>query len=181
MLRVRLVVLLFVTAFSPLKAQKFICNNLYLSPSITVGYTFGAKVCYGADLDFGYTAKDRYNAVYRTGLSVSHYWVIVKNHTAAITTASLMFQKDFVDLKGGVGRLHSEWGYQNRNKSTCYGFSYDLSLALPERNNNSWLGVKHFVYKPGTWPFFEIPYTSFYLKYKYDLAAPEKPKTDVRN
>ncbi len=181
MLRVRLAILLFVTAFSSLKAQRFICNNLYFSPSVIIGYTFGAKISYGVELDFGYCNKDRFGSMYRTGFSLSQYWVIVKNHTAAITTANIMFQKDFVDIKGGIGRLHSEWGYQNRNKSTCYGFSYDASLRLPDNMNNSWIGIRHFVYEPGTWPFFEIPYTTVFLKYKYNLAAKEFSPRDISN
>jgi len=174
MLRVLLGSVLLAAAFSSLKAQNFVRDHLFLSPSITIGYTFGAKVCYGAEFDLGYHTGTTHTSQYRAGLSFSHYWVIVKNHTAAITTANLMFQKDLIDLKGGIGRLHSEWGYQNRNKSTCYGFSYDLSLRLPDKNNNSWFGVRHFIYKPGTWPFFEIPYTSVFLKYKYELIKPKR-------
>lgn len=159
-------------------AQSFIKEHLFLSPSITIGYTFGARVNYGADLDFGYQATDRNGSVYRAGFSVSQYFVEAKHHTARIATVNLMFRKDFTDLKAGIGRIRNKWGYQNRNRSTVYGFSYDLSLRLPENTHDTWFGIRHFVYKPGDWPWFEIPYTSVFVKYKYDLikATPAAPK-----
>lgn len=91
---------------------------------------------------------------------------------ARITTVNVMFRKDFTDLKAGIGRVRNKWGYENRNRSTVYGFSYDLSLRLPDDIHNTWFGIRHFVYKPADWPWFEIPYTSVFLKYKYDLIKP---------
>lgn len=154
------------------EAQSFLRKHIYLAPSITMGYTFGARVSYGADLDLGYSFTDEKGAVYRTGFSFSQYFVEAKHHTARISTASLMFQKDFTDVKVGVGRLCNRWGYESRNKSTAYGFSYDLSLRMPETFHNTWLGLRHFVFRPGDWPWFEIPYTSVYLKYKYNVIKP---------
>lgn len=151
------------------KAQSFVRNHLFLSPSITIGYTFGARVNYGVDVDFGYCTHDRSGSLYRAGLSFSQYFVEAKHHLARIATANVMFQKDFTDLKVGIGRVRNKWGYQNRNRSAVYGFSYDLSLRLPGDAHNTWFGIRHFVYKPGDWPWFEIPYTSVFLKYKYDL------------
>jgi hypothetical protein len=148
-----------------------------LSPSVSIGYTFGARVNYGADLDFGYYTTDKNGAVYRAGLSLSHYLVEARHHVARISTVNVMFQKDFTDLKAGIGRLRNKWGYQNRNVSTVYGFSYDLSLRLPDPAHNTWFGLKHFVYKPADWPWFEIPYTSLFLKYKYDIPAGSEVKS----
>ena len=162
------------------EAQSFLKKQIFLSPSLTIGYTLGARVNYGIDLDFGYTTTDKHGSVYRTGLSVSQYFVEAKHHTARILSANVMFQKDFTDLKAGIARLQNKWGYQNRNTSTTYGFSYDLSLRLPDQAHNSWFGIRHMVCRPADWPWFEIPYTSVYLKFKYELinpavSAPRKP------
>lgn len=150
-------------------SQSLISHHIFISPSLTIGYTLGARVSYGADIDFGYMVKDKTGSVYRTGLSVSHYFVEAKHHTARILSANIMFQKDFTDLKVGIARLRNKWGYNDRNVSTAYGFSYDLSLRLPERAHNSWLGIRHMVYRPSDWPWFEMPYTSVFMKFKYEL------------
>lgn len=175
MLRGLISVVCILFVFSAPKAQSFFAKHFYVSPSATIGYTFGARVNYGVDLDFGYCFTDKNGSVYRTGFSVSQYFVEAKHHAARITTANVMFQKDFTDLKAGIGRLRNKWGYENRNTSTTYGFSYDLSLRLPDNFHNSWIGIRHFVFKPGDWPWFEIPYTSIFMKYKYEII----PQKDI--
>src|ERR1700741_2040169 len=101
MKHVLLVCAIMLSLFS--EAQSFLRKHIYLSPAVTIGYTFGARVSYGADLDLGYSFTDKNGAVYRTGFSVSQYFVEAKHHTARITTANVMFQKDFTDLKIGIG------------------------------------------------------------------------------
>lgn len=172
MLRVGWLVLLLQIGWTSVRAQHFIREHLFLSPSITIGYTFGARVSYGGMLDMGYYAKARDNSVYRMGVSLSHYFVEAKHHTGRLTAASLMLQKNFTDIKVGVGRAVNKWGYQNRNVTKVYGFHYDLSMAIPSKTYNTWLGIRHFIYKPADWPFFEAPYTSVYLKYKYEVIQP---------
>lgn len=158
------------------RAQAFVREHLFLSPSLTVGYTFGARVCYGVDIGVGYKTTDRWGSEYRAGISVSQYFVEAKHHLARVSTASVLFLKDFIDLKAGIGRVRNKWGYQNRNTSAVYGFCYDASLRLPSQIHNTWFGIRHFMYRPGDWPWFEIPYTSLYLKYRYDFPRIQPAK-----
>jgi len=166
------VAIAFMAFVEPIMAQNFVKDHLFLSPSITIGYTFGARVSYGAMLDFGYYQKSKTNNTYRFGLSLCHYFVEAKHHTGRLSSISAMMQKDFTDVKIGIGRAVNKWGYENRNVSKVFGFHYDVSFALPSKTYSTWLGIRHFIYKPGDWLFFEAPYTSVFLKYKYEVIRP---------
>jgi hypothetical protein len=151
-------------------------KNIFCSPGISIGYTFGAKINYGFVFDFGLIDNISKNMNLRYGFSYYQYYVKTKTHTHRLRSFSIMGQTDFADVKIGIGRARNKWGFGNKNKCITRGISYDVSFALPDKYS-PWLGFRHFKYNTAGWAWFLTPYNSIYLKYKYDIIQ----NTDLKN
>src|ERR1051325_9942399 len=111
-----------------LSARSF-TDNLFISPGLTIGYTFGAGINYGYCIDAGLIKPLTNNSNVRYGISFSNYFVKTKKYTHRLRSISVMGQTDFADLKVGLGRARNKWGRANR--CITHGISYDFSIVDP--------------------------------------------------
>ncbi|HWY38384.1 MAG TPA: hypothetical protein VNY73_07475 [Bacteroidia bacterium] len=140
--------------------------GFFITPGVSIGYTFGAKINYGFTLDMGYALKEK-GATYKAGLSLGYYLVKTKHSTHRLRSFNLLAENNFMSVKIGVGRARNPWGYGRRNRCIVHGYNYDVSFTLPGDPYSPWVGIKRFVYKPSQWAWFYQPYTSLYVQEKY--------------
>ncbi|MBL4654796.1 MAG: hypothetical protein JKY33_03125 [Bacteroidia bacterium] len=70
-----LLILLFSINASIILAGSKWTNQLYISPTINIGYTFNAGLNYGIEADFGFFQLDNYPYSMNGGINVSSYWI----------------------------------------------------------------------------------------------------------
>lgn len=155
-----------------IQAQDGRFDKLYVTPAISVGYTFGATFNIGVDLDLSTSITNDFDKVRRAGISASHYFVLSRGgfQPHQISSLSLMFENETLDIKGGYGLLRYRWGRAQVNKWGLGGFSFDISFTN-RTNNVPWFGVKSLFYNQRQWMWFDTPYFSFYAKQKFYLTG----------
>ena len=136
--------------------------NVYVSPRINIGYTFGAGITYGYDIVVGaYTVGD-----FNMGLAFSHYFVNVPKDFHRFKTISLMIDHPMINAKIGAGVISRKWGLKSINKAKVPGVSIDISVGVDEYTA-PWVGVKSFIYNHNRWMYFNYPsYISVYGYFK---------------
>lgn len=165
MIRINNLLIIFLLIISiRISAQTDIFKNKYLSPEITIGYTFNAKINIGLGVDFGF--YDLHNVNIRYGGSLSYNLIKVKDRFHRQTSINLMVQNSFSDFKFGLGRMRNGWGYENRNKCIVWGFVSDLSINYPNYLSPK-IGYRNFIYNKQKWAWFEYQYHSLYTGYEY--------------
>ena len=173
MKKLSLVFLLVIFSFAKASA-----NNFFFSPGISVGYTFGAGTNWGFFFDMGMVNQILEEDI-KYGLSFSWYYVSVqstasRHYTHRIRSLScLMAENDFIDLKFGFGRAKNPWGTGNR--CIVQGTMADISFTYPN-SFSPWIGFKTLRYNRADWAWFDKPYNTVYVKYKYDIIQ----NTDLR-
>lgn len=155
-----------------LQAQDGYLEKLYVTPAISVGYTFGATFNIGIDLDLTTSVTKDFDKLRRAGISASHYFVLSRGgfQPHQITTFNLMFENERLDIKSGYGLMKYRWGRAQVNKWGLGAFSIDISFTNRE-NNIPWFGVKSLFYDQRQWMWFDTPYFSFYAKQKFYLTG----------
>jgi|GEM_PF-1463625 len=150
--------------------------GFYFSPGASIGYTFGAGINYGLELDLGlYRFTDKVSSV-NAGISLSSYWVQTKKYTHRLSTLNAMIEGKNFDVKFGWGKAFNKWGYKYHNQCKVGGFNYDLSVTSNQLYA-PWIGMKRFKYSYANWAWFSKPYNSVYVKYKYDVLGNSGFKT----
>ena len=136
--------------------------NVYVSPRINIGYTFGAGINYGFDIVVGaYSIGD-----FNLGLAYSHYFVNVAKDFHRFKTISLVVDHPMINAKFGAGVLSRKWGLRGINKAKVPGISVDVSVGVDEYHA-PWVGVKSFIHNRNRWTFFDYPsYISVYTYFK---------------
>ncbi len=149
--------------------------NVYISPRINLGYTFGAGLNYGFDVVVGAYSTKNFNF----GFAYSHYFVNVPKDFHRFKTMSIMIENSMFNAKFGAGILSRKWGLKKINKAKVPGMSMDISVGIDEYRA-PWLGVKSFLYNKERWMYFQYPsYISVYTYFKtpeievYDQRVPE--------
>ena len=148
--------------------------NVYVSPRINIGYTFGAGINYGFDVVVGAYSIGNFNF----GLAYSHYFVNVPKDFHRFKTISLMIENSLFNIKFGAGMVSRKWGLRNVNTAKVPGMSIDISVGIDEYHA-PWFGVKSFMHNKERWMFFNYPsYISAYTYFKtpeieiYDQREP---------
>ncbi len=155
-----LVLFVLVTELSAQDAQNG--PNVYISPRINIGYTFGAGINYGYDIVVGAYSLGDFNF----GLAFSHYFVNVPKDFHRFKTISIMIDHPMINAKLGAGVLSRKWGLRNVNKAKVPGISVDVSVGFDEYHA-PWVGVKSFIHNRNRWTFFDYPsYISVYTYFK---------------
>ena len=161
----RFLILISILSFGiSIKSQDLFKQKTYLSPEVSIGYTFGAKVNVGFGLDFGFI--DNHNENLRYGLSLNYNLIRVRDRFHRQILLNVMLQNEFIDLKFGAGRLRNGWGYENRNKCIVYGLAGDISFNYPSIYSPK-IGYRGFLYNKRQWAWFEHQYNSIYIGYEY--------------
>ncbi len=148
--------------------------NVYISPRINIGYTFGAGLTYGYDVVVGGYSTENFDL----GLAFSHYFVNVPKDIHRFKVISLVIENSMINAKIGAGMVSRKWGLRNVNKTKVSGISIDISAGVDEYHA-PWVGVKSFIQNRKRWTFFDYPsYISVYTYFKtpeieiYDQRAP---------
>lgn len=147
-------------------------KTYFISPGIKLGYTFKAGISYGATLDIG--VHDRSNSIVdnlKYGISLNYTFIKVKKYTHRLRSINLMAQNDFATLKLGLGKVKNPWGFGKRNKCRVPGINMDINFAFPNKYS-PWIGFSLFKYKNADWAWFNKPYQTLYINYKYDVMSP---------
>mgnify|MGYP000627925773 CR=1 FL=1 len=174
-LRLVYLFLLLSAPFSKSEAFEIFKKDFYISPSVSIGYTFHAKINYGFCIDFGLMNKNLDSKTFKYGCSFYQYYVLTDapkqgqrsyNSVHRLRSFSIVGQNDLMNFKIGIGRARNKWGYGKNNRCITHGFSYDASFAVSEKNN-IWLGLRQFRYPSRDWLWFDHPYTSIYSKYLF--------------
>lgn len=148
-------------------------NDFYLTPSISLGYTFGAGLYYGLNINFFFKQMQTTNGIdAMTGISLSKYWNIVNSKYGhnidvhRITTLNLVYSLDIIEFKTGFGMAKNPWGYGSNLRCVIYGLSTDLSIKNFSGQFVPDLGIKGFFYPLSKWRWFDLPYISAYGQYE---------------
>ncbi len=141
--------------------------NLYISPFVTIGYTFNSGLNYGIDLTFGLFKIQNYIPETTAGFSVQYYFVNYSESAHKITAFNIIAEnRNFRVGIGGAG-ISKKWGFRNRNMNRAFGTSIDFGITTPSYKT-PWLGFKTFVPKQ-EWELCLNPYyISLYTYLKYE-------------
>ena len=149
---------------STMLAQKDFFKNTYVSPEISVGYTFNARIHIGFGLDLAWYNSE--NPQMRYGFSFSYNLIRVRDRFHRQSALSLMHQTAYSDIKIGIGRMRNGWGFENRNACIVWGLASDVSFNLDHKFSPK-IGYRNFFYPKRKWAWFEHYYHSLYLGYEY--------------
>jgi hypothetical protein len=146
--------------------QEILKSGVFCSPSVSVGYTFGAKFNIGFSIDVGKHFNMETNPAY--GISFSYYLIKMNKGLHKQKSISTLIQNDFAKLKVGVGRMVNGWGYNKVNKCKVNGIATDFSVNTVNFISPS-LGFKSFYYKKRNWSWFNENYHSLYIGVNHNI------------
>lgn len=155
-----------------LQAQSNSFDKIFITPVVSVGYTFGASFNFGIDLDLTTSVTNDPNKLRNAGISLSHYYILMQggSHPHSVSTIQAMFENERMDLKSGYAFLGYKWGLRKVNGGSTGAFSLDVAFTN-RANRLPWLGIKSLVYNQREWAWFDQPYFSPYLKQKFYLTG----------
>ena len=137
-------------------------TNIYFSPRITIGYTFGSGMNYGVDFIVNIYTVNEFNF----GVDYSFYIVNTPTGTHRLKSINLMAENKMLSAKIGAGLVKRVWGLNKINKAKTGGFIIDISATSDPFRTPS-LGVRSFVFRRSKWPFYNQPsYISVYTYYR---------------
>ncbi len=161
--------LLFILAFTffgtSLFAQIFESTkpNLYLSPTITIGYTFRCGWNYGIDLTLGLqrimpSVPEVYSAV-----NMQIFFINYKGDIHRIIDFNIVADSKIAQFGIGMGRIWKRWGYKSVNRDGALGYSLIFNLS-PGDYRYPFFGVKVFV-PTAKWTWSSLPYYFSYYTF----------------
>lgn len=155
-----------------LQAQDGAFQKLYVTPAVSLGFTFGGLFNLGVDLDLTTSVTNDPSKLRNAGISGSYYIILMSGgkRPHQMTTLNLMFENEYMDLKGGYALMRHTWGLRKVNNGSLGAFNLDVSFTN-RSNNIPWLGIKSVVYNQREWIWFDLPYFSPYAKQKFYLTG----------
>ena len=164
--------LLLLTTTTTIQAQDGAFQKLYVTPAISLGFTFGGLFNLGIDLDLTTSVTNDFDKIRNAGISTSYYLVLMRGGKKPhqMMTMNLMFENERMDLKGGYALMNYKWGLRKVNNGSLGGFSMDVSFTNRSQRI-PWIGFKTIVYNQRQWIWFDQPYFSPYTKYKFYLTG----------
>ena len=143
---------------SSLAQEKTKGPNVFVSPRVTLGYTFGSGLNYGFDLFVGLYQFKEINF----GTNFTWYMVNTPDGHHRIKGISLVGDYKYLNVKLGAGAVSRRWGLRNVNKASAPGIMIDVS-ATGDPYKAPWIGVKSFLFKRDRWLLYDKPsYISVY-------------------
>lgn len=148
--------------------QKYFENNFYLSPFITLGYTFGSGVNFGIDITAGIIELKNYYPEISGGISFQYYLVNYEKSMHVIKNITFVAESKYFRLGYGIGVIKKNWGFRDRNISKAYGTGFDWGISAFS-TKVPWIGIKTFIPFNGTWEWCESRnYFSTYTYFKQE-------------
>ncbi|MBN4052126.1 MAG: hypothetical protein COC01_09860 [Bacteroidetes bacterium] len=176
-----LILLFSINASTTLAGSKW-TNQLYISPTISVGYTFNAGLNYGIEADFGLVQLNNYPYSVNGGINVSSYWIKTKFYNHNINTVNLLVENDHFDLKVGYGLASYKWGYNQVGRCETAGYNIDVAITPHSNIMVPYVGFKKFNYFDERWFWPDVNYKSLYIKYKVPFCIDcDDPFKNIRN
>ncbi len=150
--------------------------QIFISPRITLGYTFGSGMNYGLDMVLGLY---RINNL-KLGLDFSYYFANTNQGIHRLKGFAIIGEMDYLSVKLGAGSVSRRWGMKNVNKARTPGIMIDVS-ASADPYKAPWIGLKSFIFKRSKWPFYDQPsYISAYTYFKNADIELYKPNSPVQ-
>jgi len=137
-------------------------KDIYGSPGVTFGYTFGVGFNWGLELDLGLAHFDNEFGIFHSGASLSVSWVKQKRNYHNLITLNLMVESDNYDFKIGYGIVRTA---RNNYIYSTSGLNLDMSFTT-DHAATPWIGYKTFRYNDDLWEWTGKQYNSAYIKYK---------------
>jgi hypothetical protein len=162
-----------------LKAQQAVNGpTVFLSPRITLGYTFGSGLNYGFDAVIGLYKMNEY----KFGINLTYNMVNTDQGHHRIKGLAVVAESDYFCLKLGAGSISRRWGFKNMNKASAPVLLVDVSINIGEANA-PWIGAKSFIFDHERWEFYDHPsYFSAYTYFKSpDIVILEQKITSGSN
>jgi hypothetical protein len=143
--------------------EKLLANQRFLfTPGVTVGYTFGAYFTVGGQLNAGFNFGHRKNRLNVGGISAQYNLVLDYYSWHRITTYSLFYRNNNIDIKMGAGIAFT---LECRDLGLLLEGSYHLKSLEPV---STWVGLRSFL--TGPTKYFDYPhYSSAFARYQYDF------------
>ncbi len=130
--------------------------TIYISPSITIGYTFRCGWNYGFDITLGY--RQIQSGIPTTAMAINSQFYVInyRGETHKITAFNFVVDNTISQFGFGIGRIWKTWGYKNVNKDAALGYSLVFDFGM---NNYKypWIGIKAFV-PTAKWTWSSLPY-----------------------
>ncbi len=140
-----------------LNAQRDITSNIYISPFITIGYTFGSGFNYGFDVTTGVFKLKSDNPEMNAAISLQYYFVNYKGAHHRMFSFNFIAESPYYRIGIGAGDVKRTWGFKRINKSKAFGYTFDFAIST-ESVYTPWLSLKMFALHGGYWEFYDKPY-----------------------
>jgi hypothetical protein len=136
--------------------------EIFVSPRITLGYTFGSGLNYGFDIVLGLYSVDNF----KFGVDFSYYMANTEQGHHSIKGFGIVGEMDYFSVKLGAGSVSRRWGLKNVNKAKAPGLMIDISAGV-DPYRAPWIGFKSFIFNRNKWQFYDQPsYISVYTYFK---------------
>ncbi len=131
-------------------------TNVYLSPRLTVGYTFYSGFNYGVDLTIG-LFRIKSDPEINVCISPQYYFVNYKHNVHNLISFNVVAESDFFRIGGGIGQSITKWGFKRINRNAALGYQIDAAISTTSKYT-PWLQMKAFMLHNGYWEFYGRPY-----------------------
>lgn len=142
-------------------AQQF-TSNLYITPAITIGYTFRCGWNYGIEITIGMQQIENNLPETSWGFLVQHYIINYKSDHHAVTAINFVVDNSISQFGIGLGGVSKSWGYKKVNRDMAIGASIILNIGTGNYRL-PWIGVKTFI-PSDSWTWSSLPY---YISYQF--------------
>jgi hypothetical protein len=136
--------------------------NWYISPSITIGYTFRCGWNYGLDFTFGISNLENTIPVTTLAINAQFYIINYKSEQHRITAFNIVADNNIAQFGAGFGIISKNWGYKKVNKDKAFGISTTFNLGSGDYRI-PWQGIKIFI-PSASWTWSSLPY---YISYQF--------------
>ena len=157
-----ILIIVLLTQVSRAQIANNFTSNIYITPAITIGYTFRCGWNYGIDITIGF--QKVLNALPNTswGLNLQHYIINYHSDRHSITAFNLVIDNSITQFGLGMGAISKTWGYKKVNKDRAFGISTIFNLGTGNFRY-PWLGISTFI-PSDSWTWSSLPY---YISYHF--------------
>ncbi len=139
-----------------------LASNTYISPSVTIGYTFRCGWNYGIDLTLGLSKFQNTLPPTNLAMNLQLYVINYSGEHHNIIAFNIVSDNRYSQFGLGIGAISKKWGYKSVNKDAALG----LSLIMNVNTGNYHIprvGARFFIPSP-KWTWSSLPYyMSFYM------------------
>lgn len=148
--------------------------NIFITPGITIGYTWSAGWNYGINIFTGFFKINSNEPQISGGISFSYYFVNFESQQHIFTTFDAGVYSDYFRILVGAGKVKRNWGLNRRNQTKAYGKHVDFTLSVKDYRIPCF-AIKSFIPQTNAWEWFSKPYyLSVYTYFRTEPFIPYK-------